>query len=282
MTELLTQNKADDVISAAQDFMQSERNAPLDGGFASQRVAERIVDVGEQAATLLRARPVANCPGLYEPLGQGNADQYDTAAAILPGHMVLVPSTLVEYGASQFYPAVVSEDGIKTGLLRLHVLRRPYQQHLGYGAAMILSAAGQAETQGVGEHRSDLKGGVEAEHFATLLAAGSDADVRAGWRSGHHINHDWRQQPRNSVTTAMSQRLFEDIPQSTITITKAQIQSGQARLFWHERMRDERNMPETATRKNALIVVQGLGFTALRQRGSQAVDAVKELISEGA
>lgn len=280
MSELLTRTQADDAISEAQDFMQSERGLGLDGGFAGGQVAERVISVREQAEALLRARPLMGYDGFYEPLGEGNADQYDMAASVLPGHMVLVPSTLVEKGASQFYPAVVSEDGIKDGRLRLHVLRQPYRQHLGYGAAVMLSAAGQAETRGVGEHRSGQAEGVEAEHFATLLAAGSDPDVQASWRAGRHVNHAWRQKPNSSVTTQVSRRLFaEDVPQSTVTITKSQVQAGKARLFWHEGMRDERGVPETATRDNALVIVQGMGFVALKQSDRRAISTVKELIN---
>lgn len=279
MSELLTQTRVEDGASAAEAFMQAERGVSLDGGFAGNQVAEHVTSVQLQAMELLQARPVQGFDGLYEPLGKGNIEQFDLAVTALPGHMVLVPSTLVENGTSQFYPAVVSEDGIKEKVLRLHVLRRPYRRHLGYGAAMVLSAAGQAETKGVGKHRAGMNDGVEAEHFATLLAAGSDPSVRVDWRAGRHINHTWRQQADSSVTTQVSQRLFgQDVPQSTVTLTKAQVRAGQARIFWHEGMCDEHGNPETATRQNALVVIQGLGFTALKERDRQAIDEVKGLL----
>lgn len=281
MTETLTQTRAEDAIAATDAFLHQQRGVTIDGAFASGQVAERVMTAQQRAEALLTAVPHPGADGFYVSLSKHNAQSYDEAVAVLPGHMVLVPSALVESGTNAFYPAVVSEDGLKTRDLRLHVLRRPYQQSIGYGAAMLLSAAGQSETRGVGEHGRKASDGVEAEHFATLLAAGSDPRVQAAWSAGNHVNHTWRKAPKSSVTTEVSRRLFgDDISQATVSITREQIQNGQAMLLWHEGMRDaQTGKPEAATKKNALVLVQGLGFEALKQANPRGVDDVKRLIA---
>lgn len=281
MTETITQTKAEDAIASTNAFLGAERGASIDGEFAGHHIAEQIAKVKDRAEAILRSVPHPNLDGLYVPLSKHNATDYAEAATVLPGYLVLVPSALVESDTSVFYPAVVSEDGLKNDNLRLHVLRQPYRQQVRYGASMALSAAGQSETKGIGEHGRKANDGVEAEHFATLLAAGSDAKVQASWQSGQHVNHMWRQQADNSVTAEVSKRLFgSDMPQTTITITKQQIEAGQAMLLWHEGMRDElTGDPETAARDNALVVIQGLGYEALRTRGPQGIDNVKRLIA---
>jgi hypothetical protein len=79
----------------------------------------------------------------------------------------------------------------------------------------------------------------------------------------------------------VSKRLFgADMPQTTITITRQQVEAGQAMLLWHEGMRDgQTGSPETATKDKALVVVQGLGYEALRTRSPQGIDNVKRLIA---
>ena len=283
MTRQITQMKAEEAVAGTEDFLQFERGASIDGGFAANQVAERVVTVEERANGLLsdaRLRHPQHTD-LYIPLSKRNANDYSEVAAVLPGYMVLVPSTLVERGSSSFYPAVVSEDGLKDGELRLHVLRQPYRGGVGYGASTILSAAGQSETKGVGEHGRNVSDGVEAEHFATLLAASSDPQIQRAWETGNHINHDWRKDDSNSVTTEVSKRIFgSEIPQATITITKQQITDGKAMILWHEGMRDQTSgKPETATKEMALVVVQSLGFTALKERNPQGLDDVKRLIA---
>lgn len=282
MTETLTQTRAEDAIANTNAFLGAERGAAIDGGYAGQQVAERVATVEQRAQDLLQGIPHPKADGFYVPLSKYNANNFGEAAAVLPGHLVLVPSALVETGSSVFYPAVVSEDGLKTpDSMRLHVLKQSYRQSIRYGASMVLSAAGQSETKGIGEHGRKVSDGVEAEHFATLLAAGSDSQVQTAWQSGQHINHQWRGQQSNSVTAEVSKRLFgQDIPQTTITITRQQVEVGKAMLLWHEGMRDElTGKPETATKDNALVVIQGLGYEALRTRNPQGLENVKRLIA---
>lgn len=281
MSEIITQTRVEDAIANTNAFLGAERGTDIDGDFAGRQVAERVVTVKDRAETVLHSVPHPKLDGLYVPLSRYNASSYGEAAAVLPGYLVLVPSALVERGTSVFYPAVVSEDGLKSQSLRLHVLKQPYRQQVRYGASMVLSAAGQSETRGIGEHGRKANDGVEAEHFATLLAAGSDRQLQAAWQSGQHANHAWRQQAGNSVVTEVSKRLFgADMPQATITITKQQVEAGQAMLLWHEGMRDRLSGdPETAARDKALVVIQGLGYEALRARDPQAIDNVKRLIA---
>ena len=146
---------------------------------------------------------------------------------------------------------------------------------------MMLSAAGQSETAGIGDHGRTNSDGIEAEHFATLLAAGSDPQVKTAWQRGEHVNHAWRDNTQDSVVAEVSGRLFsEDAPQTTLTVTKAQVASGQAMLLWHEGMRDaDTGQPEAATQPNALVVVQGLGYEALRSTSPHAIDNLKEMIA---
>ncbi|MDB5171063.1 MAG: hypothetical protein JWO35_757 [Candidatus Saccharibacteria bacterium] len=281
MTEVITQVRAEDAIANTNAFLGAERGATLDGAFAGRQIAERVSSVQQRAEDLLVSVPHPKLDGLYVPLSKHNANRFSEAATVLLGHLVLVPSVLVEKDTSVFYPAVVSEDGLKTDVLRLHVLKQQYRQQIRYGASMILSAAGQSETKGIGEHGRKAGDGVEAEHFATLLAAGSDQNVQAAWQAGQHINHAWRNQQGNSVTSEVSKRLFgQEIPQETITITRQQIETGKAMLFWHEGMRDEQSgKPETAVRDNALVVIQGLGYEALRTSNPNGIDDVKRMIA---
>ncbi|MDB5169826.1 MAG: hypothetical protein JWN82_222 [Candidatus Saccharibacteria bacterium] len=281
MTEVFTQSHAEDAIARTNDFLLQERDTGLDGDFASQQVAGRVESVRDRARDLLESVPHPKLDGLYIPLSKHNAGRFDEAATVLPGYLVLVPSAMVETGTSVFYPAVVSEDGFKHNALRLHVLKQPYRQQVRYGASVILSAAGQAETAGIGDHGRQSNDGVEVEHFATLLAAGSDPAVQQAWRSGEHVNHAWRQQRSSSVTTEVSNRLFgNDIPQATITISKQQIEEGSAMLLWHRGMQDEQSgQPESATQHNALLVVQGLGFEALSNANPRGIDDIRRLIA---
>jgi hypothetical protein len=281
MSETITQTRIEDAIANTNAFLGAERGASIDGDFAGRQVAERVATVQERAEDLLLSVPHPKFDGLYVPLSKHNAGRYGEAVAALPGYLVLIPSALVERGPSVFYPAVVSEDGLKTQDLRLHVLRQPYRQQIRYGTSMVLSAAGQSETKGVGEHGRKANDGVEAEHFATLLAAGSDPNVRSAWQSGQHVNHTWREQSGNSVTAEVSKRLFgQEMPQTTITITRQQIESGQAMLLWHDGMRDQSTgQPEAATKDKALVVLQGLGYEALRTHSPHGIDNVKRLIA---
>lgn len=281
MSEIITQTRAEDAIANTNAFLGAERGASIDGDFAGNQVAERVTSVKDRAEAILYSVPHPKLDGLYVPLSKYNASSYSEAAAVLPGYLVLVPSALIERGSSVFYPAVVSEDGLKNDTVRLHVLRQPYRQQVQYGASMILSAAGQSETKGIGAHGRKGNDGIEAEHFATLLAAGSDASVQAAWQSGKHINHMWRKQAGNSVTAEVSKRLFgSDMPQTTLTITRQQVEAGQAMILWHECMRDQQTgNPETATQQKALVVMQALGYEALRNRNPQGIDNVKRLIT---
>lgn len=280
MTEAITQTRIEDAVASTNAFLEVQRGTGIDGGHATLQVAERIASVAERAAAVLQSVPHPKFDGLYVPLSSHNASSFDEAAAVLPGHMVLVPSAIIGPGPSVFYPAVVSEDGLKNNDIRLHVLRQPYRQQIQHGAAIVLSAAGQSETRGIGEHGRTAADGVEAEHFATLLAAGADQHIQAVWQAGQHINHTWRTQPSSSVMSEVSGRLFgADIPQTTLTITKQQIETGRAMLLWHEGMRDpQTGNPETATKEKALVIVQGLGYEALRSNNPHGIDAIKRLL----
>ncbi len=281
MSETITQTRVEDAIASANAFLSTERGASIDGDFASHQVAEQVTTVRERAEALLRSIPHPELDGLYVPLSKYNAADYNEAVAVLPGYFVLIPSALIDRGTSVFYPAVVSEDSLKSNEVRLHALRRPYRQRAHYGASMMLSAAGQSETRGIGDHGRTANDGIEAEHFATLLAAGSDTSVQAAWQSGQHINHLWRERPANSVTSEVSKRLFGDeIPLTTVTITRQQIEAGQAMLLWYDDIRDRQTgAPETATKARALETYQALGYETLRASNPRGLDAVKRLIA---
>lgn len=113
MTETFTQSRAEDAIAQTSAFMEAERGATIDGAYAADQVAQRVQTAAERAAALLRAVPLPNQPGFYVPLSKFNAANYGEAVHTLPGHVVLVPSKLVEHGSPAFYPAVISEDGPK-------------------------------------------------------------------------------------------------------------------------------------------------------------------------
>lgn len=284
----LTQSHFEDAVAQTNAFLHTERGAAVDGDFASRQIEQRIVTKSQAAEDVLTSARVRlpNAGDVHLAVGRLTVgDQthvgarFDEAVAALPGYFVLLPGNTSR--GVDLFPAVVSEDGLKTDSLRLHVLAQPYRSQVGAGASVVLSAAGQAETTGIGDHGRTSNDGVEAEHFATLLAAGSDPSVRAAWQSGQHVNHDWRQQAGNSVTTQVSKRLFgNDIPQSTLTITRQQVESGKVQLFWHEGMRDpQTGTPETATKANALVIIQSLGFEALKERSPANIDTVKRMIA---
>ena len=276
----ITQTRVEDAVATTNHFLESQRGASLDGDFASTQIAELTRSMAEQAEDLLTTVPHPQARDFYVPLSKHNSQKYAEAVATLAGYLVLVPSSLVEPNTAAFYPAVVSEDGIKNQSLRLHVLKQPYRQQILYGASVVLSAAGQSETKGIGDHGRKTNDSVEAEHFATLLAAGSDQSVQSAWLAGNHVNHHWRSQGNSSVTSQVSNRLFgKEIPQETITITKRQIEDGKAMLLWHEGMRDEQGKPEVAAKPGALVVMQGLGFEALRQSRPQGVDDIKRILA---
>lgn len=280
MRDVFTQTRVDEAIGLANDFLTHERGTQLDGDFAAASVRQHVASVAEQAEEFLTAIPYPNQQGLYVPLSKLNAHMFSKAVAVLPGHIVLVTPQLVGEQGSSFYPAVVSEDGTKTGMLRLHVMHRPFRQKLGRAAATFLSSAGQSETSGIGQHGRLPSDGVEAEHFATLLTAGSDPDVGDRWLAGEHVNHTWRKSPNDSVTSRVNNMLLdENTPQSTVTLTQQQFKLGKAILLWHEALRNANNKPETATRSNALLVVQGLGFEALKTRSPKSLDTLKRLLA---
>lgn len=286
MTTSITQTKIEVAIADTTDFLNTERGVGLDGDYASGQLASRIEPVQQQAEAFLKAVPLPSKPGWHVPLSRSNADLYDDAVALLPGYLVLVHASAVQEKAAEFFPAVISEDSIATQSLRLHVYKHPYRRQLRYEAAVALSAAGQSETAGMGGHGKLSSDGVEAEHFAALLTAGGDQRIQSAWQSGNHVNHTLRNTPNNSVTTTMSNKLFgEDIPQTTITMTRQQIAGGKAVLFWHQGLLDpESGQPETAARDGALVTIQSLGFQALRDRdlrsgNSKHVDALKAMIA---
>lgn len=281
MTNKITQTRSEVAIDHANTFLATERAATIDGGFAASQIATRVMTAAEHAEDLLTSVPHPKLDGLYIPLSSSNANRYDEVVAALPGHLVLVPSAMVDTKPSAFYPAVVSEDSLASGKIRLHILQQPYRQAVQYGASLVLSAAGQSETGGIGSHDRNKVVGVEAEHFSTLTAASADPGVKEEWKAGVHINHDWRKNPKGSVNAEVSARLFgQEIPQTTRTITKEQIVAKQAIIFWHAGMRDnDTGMPETATRANALVAMQALSYEQVSIRNPKALDTLKELIS---
>ncbi len=277
-----TKTKFEDALSGAENFLYQERGESIDGAYAGTRVQEQINTVASRAEALLTSVPYPNQDGYYIPLSKHNKNQYNEAIQVLPGHMVLVPSGLVGSAENCFYPAVVSEDSRKNNTLRLHVLRQKYgQSGIGYGSGMILSASGQSETKGVGEHGKKPNDGLEAEHFASLLAAGGNKSVYSAWQKGQHINHTWRRQSNSSVTTEVFRTLFgSDVSQETINITSEQIATGKALILWHEALRDQDSgKPESATKDKALVIVQALGYQALKDKNPDGLDNVRRLIS---
>lgn len=281
MTKEITQTRVEDAISSTNSFLNFERGASLDGDFAAHQALETARSNARHAEDALLSCPHPKFDGLYVPLGKHNGAAFNKIAAALPNYVVLVPSTLLGDKEASFYPAVVSEDGLKTGDIRMHVFTRPYRKAIRYATSLILSAAGQSEVRGVGDHDRIEDDGIEAEHFTSKLTAGVNMTVQAAWRSGKHINHTQRRQPNNSVTTEMFDQFFgTDIPQKTITITRQQVEKGNASLYWHEGVRDpQTGRPLSATKEKALVIAQSLAFEALREQKPKAIDTVKELIS---
>jgi hypothetical protein len=279
MSEIFTQTQYEDAIASTDTFLQTERGVSMDG-FEAGLAVESLLSPDAAAEQFLTEIPHPRFDGLYVPLSKLNAAHYTHATAVLAGRIVLVPSAMLHKGESHFYPAVVSPDSLTDGELRLHVLQQPYRQHIRKAAAFVLSAAGQSETPGVGRHSNNVSDGVEAEHFATLLTAGMDESVAQAWRSGVHSNHTWRQEPDNSVTTTLTNKIHgNQIPQRTITVSQSDIASGKALLLWHEGLRNQDSgAPESATHKNALVAIQGLSFLALREKRPLGIATVKSLL----
>lgn len=279
MNEHITPGRIEDAIDATNSFISQQRGAPLDGGFAGQQLHERIRSTAERAQQLLTETAHPNHSGLYVPLHSKNEHRFSEAMNVLPGHIVLLPSRTIDKQGSAFYPAVVSEDSLAHNALRLHVIRQPYQQKLLGSTRTLLSGAAQAETAGIGNHGRTPTDGVEAEHFTTLLTISGNERMRSQWASGNHINHTWRQHEQTSVTSEMHRQLFSDeIPQTTITISQQDIASGTTALFWHDSLRDDNGYPEHAGKQDALIIVQALGFQALKDKRPKAINAVKEML----
>lgn len=273
MTETFKSENVDQAVEKLGNFLEAERGASPDGGFASEQVAQHVMTVAERTQHLLTSVAHPQIPRMFVPLSKYNAGQYDEAVSILPGHMVLVPSPLVGSLEKSFYPAVVSEDGIAQRALRLHVLHQPYLfRGLGVSAATLLSAAGQSETLGVGDDNRPVGDGIEVEHFAALLTVGESAGATATWRTDH-ANHGVRKLPNSSVSSQFVHALLgQEARQSTLTITKKQIDDGKAMILWHDSLRDVAGDPEAATRDNALVTLQALGYQALTP---EAVDNIK-------
>ncbi len=294
MTEVITQTRIEDAIDETNSFLQYERNTDVDKGSgvevdekgdiltADKQLERRILTTEDVAEELLTARPIAKMDGFYAPLSSENPEDFPLIAKTFPGRIVLVPAVLAGDKVSALYPAVVSEQDATSSNIRLHVFKQAYRQTLTSSAGVILSAGGQSETAGIGRHGHGVGDELEAEHFATIIAASSDDAVREAWQDNKHINHKWRKEPDNSVTTQMSKRLFGDeIPQSTISISKQAIVEGGAALLWHKGMRDQSTgAPESATRPDALEVMQALGFQALKEKDPKnGLDNVKKMVS---
>lgn len=277
MTEA-TLTQMHDAIAETNDFLFYERGETLDGAGAASSVEAAVITVEQQAHDLLFAQPFPNKPGYYVPLSMHNASQFELARQVLPGYAVLVPSVIAGYSSSEFFPAIVSEDSAKREGIRLHILCQPYRNEMLHGTSVTLSGVGQSETTGVGVSH----GATEPEHLATLLAASDDATVRARWERGDHINHEWRDSPTSSVVSEVSNRLFKgESPRVTKTISRADIDANRAILLWHEGLRNTvTGKPETATRTDALVILQGLGFQALKKHKPQAIDDLKSMLQK--
>lgn len=292
----LNQERIEGAVSAANDFLQAQLGASLDGDPAARKFEERMLSVGERAMALLRAIPHPKYEGYYVPLskynvtGQATAD-FDEAAATLPGYRVLLPGPLVGVKSNDFFPAVVSEDGLKEpGTLRLHVHGYPYRRRttedgretfLSDSARVYLAGAGQSETKDIGEdgtHGSN--DALEAGHFPTIIAAGMDSTILEAWQAGSHINHAWRESPDNSAIVETSKRLGGPI-RKTVTITRDAIARGDATIWWHKDL-DEKETndkgPDLKPKSSALVVVQALGFEELKRRNPKGLETVKRLI----
>jgi len=280
MPEQLTKGSADDAIDAANNFLSTERGSSLDGDFASIELTRRVVSVQEHAEYLLTANPINNT-GLYAPLASGNVDKFHEVATTLAGYFVLVQSNIIEPGSNSFYLATVSSEGSTKEQMSLHVFMYPYKAVSKYASSLLLSAAGQSEMPGIGDHSRVTNDGIEAEHFPTLLAAGVDTVVLDSWKNGNHINHIWRKNPESSVLTEVSTLLFDQsMRQRTVILTKSQVEKRKAALYWHEEMRDDiTGEPDAATKQGALLVVQGLGFQSLKEKSPIGLSVVKSLLS---
>lgn len=273
------------------DFLEHERGADIDGAETADVVRERIISIEDAAEDLLTGIPHPKQDKFYVPLSAYNANRFDEVAETLADYFILVPSALVNPQApSAFYPAVISERGMAdrshikgqdANVLRLQVLQHPFRrEQIAYGGAVLLAAAGQSETEGVGKHGHDGGDGVEAEHFQTLMAVGSDPSIQAAWAKGDHINHSWAGQPHTSVASQVSRRLHgKDAPQETITITRLQVENREAQLLWHEEMRDDDGKPLNASRKNALVIAQAMSFEAIAEQPAR-LDNLKRMIAQ--
>lgn len=295
MKETITETYAEDAIADANDFMQQERGVGIDGAEATLTVTERVMSAREAAESALRAVPSSRIERLpsddsmFVPLSDYNSEKFDEVRVALAGYMVLVPSSYVDRDVKgKLYPAVVSEDGLsQPDALRLHILKKPYQRGLSKTATVALSAAGQSEawdmkkgTKVVGHHNHQGGDGVEAEHFATLLAAGIDSNVRSAWQNGQHPNHAWREQANNSVLSRVNNTILaNEMPQQTVTFKKRHFEQG-AMILWHEGLRsEETGAAETATKDQALVIVQAIGHEAIKSRNPDALDNVKRLLA---
>ncbi len=281
MKEIISQAQIEDAIDATASFVSQERDTGIDGGFASQQIAANIQSKAQIAEELLTETPHPSQDGWYAPLHKLNVHRrYAEAVTSLPGYIVLVPSAIIDREASSFYPAVISEDSLTAGALRLHVLRQPYRLQLLDSAKTILSGAGQSETTGIGNHGRTDNDGVEAEHFTALLASAADKDIQSQWSIGNHVNHAWRSNSGSSVTGKMYERILSDeIAQKTITVTRQSISKGKAAIYWHDSLRAEDGRPEGATTENALVVIQAIGFQALRDMSPRSIDTIKRLLA---
>lgn len=279
MSEYITPTRIEDAIDSVHTFISKERGSDLDGGFASTQLHERILSTSELAEQLFTETPHPNFPGLYVLLHNKIDQEFNEALHVLPGHILLLPSITVDKKDSSFYPAVVSEDSVSLGALRLHVLCQPYKKTLTTGARTILSGAAQAETKGIGNHNRTANDSIEAEHFTALLTISGNDTLASKWVDGDHVNHAWRQNKNTSVTSEMHKNIFgNEIPQTTITITQQDIINGKAALFWHESLRGHNDRPEHAGKQDALIMVQALGFQALKANSPRSIDTIKGML----
>ena len=220
-----------------------------------------------------------------------------------------------------FMPGKVSPES-DTDTITIRVMAHPFHvsEGLPFGARLLTDGAVKYEHPSIGQHddEADSADGseehahegetgkdpneVEAEHLPTLFLAGVDVSVRQVWEEAaaakpgaEHPNHLLRRgealpgdamASSGSVTEEIYRRTpgLEDLaPQRTVTVSKHQVETGQAAILWHETMTDTGTpeaQPLRADNDDAILAVQGLAFFATKEAGG--LPAVHDLIQREA
>jgi hypothetical protein len=275
--QLLTEKTSFMAIGAANSFLE-DSGMRLDGGFAADLQHNQIMTVAQRAEELLVTRQMSSeaFSGFSWVLDANNEEAFDEARMVLPHFVVLVPGQALGQKASDFFPAVVSEDSLQSSDIRLHAYLKAFDPHaaehhskerngspIGIDANTALSAASLSEISAMGVHGRLGRDISDAEHFLMVEAAIKNPVVRKAIEGKEHPNHDVRKRPNSSVTgVALGSLLGDQLPQRTITITKNQISTRQIVLLWHRMLVDAEKNPLTASQPNSLEVVQGVAYKA--------------------